>query len=119
MTHRYDGVVLWSPGDEVAAISNSQHRRMVVYLEHQSPRAVFGAADAGVVHLFLGAPSAVVAGAELPQVVPVVLTALGYMQSGSRSRRINEDRLILSHRSGGQRKENTKQTGAWGHVFGD
>ena len=82
MVGRYDGVVLWSPGDEVAAISSGQHRRAVVHLKDKSPRAVFGAADTGVVHFFLGTPSAVVAGAELPQVVPVVLTALGYMQSG-------------------------------------
>ena len=63
-------IVLRPPRHQVGTIGGSKHRRMVVHLEDQTPRAVVSTTERGVVHALLRAPRPVVAGAELPQMAP-------------------------------------------------
>ena len=88
----HTGIVLRSPGDEVAAVGSGKERRAVVHLEHQPPGAVVGPAERGVVHALLGPPCAVVAGAELPQMLPRAADVLhGNVQALACIGRIDKD----------------------------
>ena len=89
------GIVLRPPVYQVSAIGSGEERGTVVHLEHQPPGAVAGTAERGVVHTLLGTPRAVVAAAELTQVLPAVGRTHGGVQPLTEVGGIDEDTVPL------------------------